>query len=65
MSKYNVALIFGGCTPEHEVSIVTAHQVYLALQENYQVTPIYVTKNGEWLTGDLSLIHISEPTRPY
>lgn len=52
MSKYNVALIFGGCTPEHEVSIVTAHQVYLALQENYRVIPIYVTKNGEWLTGD-------------
>ena len=52
MSKYNVALIFGGCTPEHEVSIVTAHQVCLALQENYRVIPIYVTKNGEWLTGD-------------
>ena len=28
MSKHNVALIFGGCTPEHEVSIVTAHQVF-------------------------------------
>ena len=52
MSKHNVALIFGGCTPEHEVSIVTAHQVYLALQENHHVIPIYVTKNGEWLTGD-------------
>ena len=52
MSKHNVALIFGGCTPEHEVSIVTAHQVCLALQENYHVTPIYVTKSGEWLTGD-------------
>ena len=52
MSKYNVALIFGGRTPEHEVSIVTAHQVCLALQENHNVTPIYVTKNGEWLTGD-------------
>ena len=52
MSKHNVALIFGGCTPEHEVSIVTAHQVCLALQENYSVIPIYVTKNGEWLTGD-------------
>ena len=52
MSKHNVALIFGGCTPEHEVSIVTAHQVYVALQENYHVIPIYVTKNGEWLTGD-------------
>lgn len=52
MSKYNIALIFGGCTPEHEVSIVTAHQVCIALQENYHVIPIYVTKNGEWLTGD-------------
>ncbi len=52
MPKYNVALIFGGRTPEHEVSIVTAHQVCLALQENYEVIPIYVTKNGEWLTGD-------------
>ena len=52
MSKHNVALIFGGCTPEHEVSIVTAHQVCLALQENHHVIPIYVTKNGEWLTSD-------------
>ena len=52
MPKHNVALIFGGCTPEHEVSIVTAHQVCLALQENHHVVPIYVTKNGEWLTGD-------------
>ena len=52
MPKHNVALIFGGCTPEHEVSIVTAHQVCLALQENYHVIPIYVTKDGEWLTGD-------------
>ncbi len=52
MSKYNVALIFGGRTPEHEVSIVTAHQVCLALQENHNVIPIYVTKNGEWLTGN-------------
>ena len=52
MSKHTVALIFGGCSPEHEVSIVTAHQVSLALQENYHVIPIYVTKNGEWLTGD-------------
>ena len=31
---------------------MTAHQVCLALQENYHVIPIYVTKNGEWLTGE-------------
>ncbi len=48
----NVALIFGGRSPEHEVSIVTAHQVKAALEETYDVIPIYITKEGAWLTGD-------------
>lgn len=48
----NVAVIFGGRSPEHEVSIVTAHQVKSALNEKYEVTLIYITKEGEWLTGD-------------
>ena len=48
----NVALIFGGRSPEHEVSIVTAHQVNTALTESYNVIPIYITKNGAWLTGE-------------
>lgn len=48
----NVALIFGGRSPEHEVSIVTAHQVNAALSETHNVIPIYITKNGVWLTGE-------------
>ena len=48
----NVAIIFGGRSPEHEVSIVTAHQVKAALVENHNVIPIYITKEGIWLTGD-------------
>lgn len=48
----NVAIIFGGRSPEHEVSIVTAHQVKAALAENYDVIPIYITKEGIWLTSD-------------
>ncbi len=48
----NVAVIFGGRSPEHEVSIVTAHQVKAALTESHDVTPIYITKEGIWLTGD-------------
>lgn len=48
----NVAIIFGGRSPEHEVSIVTAHQVKAALAENHNVIPIYITKEGIWLTGD-------------
>ncbi len=48
----NVALIFGGRSPEHEVSIITAHQVNAALSETHSVIPIYITKNGLWLTGE-------------
>ncbi len=48
----NVAVIFGGRSPEHEVSIVTAHQLKAALNDQYEVTLIYITKEGEWLTGD-------------
>lgn len=48
----NIALIFGGRSPEHEFSIITAHQVLGALNKRYEVVPIYITKTGEWLTGD-------------
>ncbi len=47
----NIALIFGGRSPEHEVSIVTAHQVKAALSDKHDVIPIYITKEGVWLTG--------------
>lgn len=50
--KRNVALIFGGRSPEHEVSIVTAHQLCVALAAHHNVIPIYVTKDGVWLTGE-------------
>lgn len=52
MPDNNVAIIFGGRSPEHEVSVTTAHQVIGALSKKYEVVPIYVTKAGEWLTGD-------------
>ena len=52
MQKKSVAVIFGGRSPEHEVSIITAHQVLAALNGRYTVTPIYITKTGEWLTNN-------------
>ncbi len=52
MRKKNVALIFGGRSPEHEVSIITAHQVLAALNGRYGLTPIYIAKTGAWLTSD-------------
>ena len=44
-------MIFGGRSVEHDVSIVTAHQVMAVLGARHEVVPIYVTKDGRWLTS--------------
>ncbi len=50
MSKLNVAVIFGGVSPEHEVSLVSASTVIANLsEEKYNIIPIYITKDGKWL----------------
>jgi D-alanine-D-alanine ligase len=51
MERLRVGVIFGGRSVEHDVSIVTAHQVMAALGSRHDVVPVYVTKEGKWLTG--------------
>ncbi|HLH22281.1 MAG TPA: D-alanine--D-alanine ligase family protein [Chloroflexota bacterium] len=52
MAKTRLAVIFGSRSVEHEVSIITAHQIMAAADaEKYELVPIYITKQGEWLTG--------------
>ena len=50
--KTNVAVFFGGRSVEHEISIISAVQAMRAInREKYDVTPIYVSKDGkEWGT---------------
>lgn len=51
-SGRRVAVVFGGESVEHEVSVITAMQVIAALgATSHQVVPLYVTKAGRWLTG--------------
>ena len=51
--KTNVAVFFGCRSVEHEVSIISAVQAMRAIsREKYDVTPIYVTKDGEMYTGN-------------
>jgi D-alanine-D-alanine ligase len=52
MAKLKVGVVFGGRSVEHDVSIVTAHQVMAAIEGKHEVVPIYVTKEGDWFTGD-------------
>ena len=51
--KPTIAVFFGGRSPEHDVSIITGLQVLHAIdQTRYRAFPVYITPEGEWLTGD-------------
>ena len=52
--KIHVGLIYGGRSPEHEVSIKSARRAFDALaSKRYRVTPIRIDRSGRW--------HIEEP----
>jgi len=49
MKKITVALLFGGKSGEHEVSLRSAASILKALdREKYEVIPIGITKEGQW-----------------
>jgi D-alanine-D-alanine ligase len=53
MSSKTILLAFGGASPEHEVSVLTAMQVAAALQEiNATIHPLYISKAGQWYTSE-------------
>lgn len=53
MSKLNVCVMFGGRSVEHEVSIITGLQVVENIdKEKYDVTSLYVSKDGDWYVGE-------------
>lgn len=55
--RTRVAVIFGGRSVEHDVSIVTGHQVMAALPEAlFEVIPVYIARDGAWFTGAPLLI---------
>ncbi len=50
--KIRIGVIFGGRSGEHEISLVSAQSVMDAIdKEKYEVVPIGITKQGEWLTA--------------
>ncbi len=51
-TQQRVAVIYGSRSVEHDVSIITAHQVMAALDKRrYEVIPIYITRTGAWYTN--------------
>ncbi len=52
MAKQVVAVLFGGRSVEHEVSVISAHQVMDALEvAGYELLPVYIDKKGAWFAG--------------
>ncbi|MFN2283765.1 MAG: D-alanine--D-alanine ligase family protein [Anaerolineae bacterium] len=50
--RLKVAVIFGGRSGEHEVSIMSARSVMRALDpEKYEAIPVGITRQGRWIIG--------------
>ncbi len=51
--KTKVAMMFGGKSVEHEVSVISGIQAILSMDtDKYEVIPVYLTKNNEMYVGD-------------
>ena len=50
MKKLSVCVLFGGVSPEHEVSLRSAESVLNHLnKEKYNIFPVGITKTGDWV----------------
>ena len=53
MSKIQLGVFYGSRTCEHDVSIISAVQLMRAAdREKYDMIPVYISKQGEWFTGE-------------
>lgn len=51
--KTRVAMMFGGKSVEHEVSVISGIQAFLNMDtDKYEVIPVYMTKKNEMYIGD-------------
>ena len=64
MKKLSVCVLFGGISPEHEVSLRSAEFVLNSLDpEKFNIFPVGITKNGDWVLyggTDYSLLPTGE-----
>ncbi len=62
MSKLRVAVLFGGQSSEHDVSIMSARNVIRAIDaETYEVVPILIDRGGRWLLVEAEGGVLAEP----
>ncbi|MBR1925234.1 MAG: D-alanine--D-alanine ligase [Clostridia bacterium] len=47
-----IAVIFGGKSVEHDISIITGLQTIKNLSDDVLTIPIYISREGNWFTGE-------------
>jgi D-alanine-D-alanine ligase len=47
-----VAVLFGGPSVEHDVSIISAQQLMAAMKPRHEPIPVYLARDGRWWTGE-------------
>jgi D-alanine-D-alanine ligase len=53
MKKKNLAVLFGGRSVEHEISVITALQLINVIDvTQYEIIPVYIAQTGRWYVGD-------------
>ena len=63
-AKIRVAVLYGGRSGEHEISLLSAASVLRNLdQERFEIIPVAIDKQGRWLLNDLSLIEQSTSSK--
>ena len=62
-NRLRIAVLFGGRSAEHEVSVLSATNVMGALKpEKYDAVPIFITRDGQWLLSSFEGDTLATPS---
>jgi len=62
MPKLTMCCLFGGMSPEHEISLLSAGAIIANTPTEYEVLPIGITRTGEWFLYTGATENISADT---
>lgn len=61
MNKIRITLIFGGRSAEHEVSIRSAKNIFLALNEDeFETSLVYIDREGHWFMSSGQALRVGD-----
>jgi UDP-N-acetylmuramate--alanine ligase len=62
--KLTIGVLFGGTSPEHDVSLLSARNILRSLDPSlYEVKSFGITKDGTWISGDDAIKMLEQKIR--